>query len=211
MEQFFVVVGLGNFGYNVAIALTELGHQVLAIDSNNKKIEQIKDKVTQTVVADVRDKETLSEFISKDVDVAIVGLGDRMEASTLAVLYLKELGVKKIVVKVINDDHGQIMKSIGATDLIYPEKEVASSLAKRLTSPNLIEHVPLAPEYSIVEIAAPDNFIGKTLAELQLRTKYNVEVIAIKDVISDTIHLVPRADIKVNPDSALIIIGKEKD
>lgn len=202
----FLVVGLGNFGFNVATSLTELGHQVLVIDSNSKKIEQIKDTVTMAIVADVREREPLSEFINNDIDIAIVGLGNSIEASSLATLYLKDLGVKRIIVKAINDDHGKVLKSIGASEVIYPEKDIASGLAKRLTTSNLIEHIPLAPEFSIVEIATPDSFVGKSLKDLQLRSKYGVEVIAIKEVLSDTIHLIPEASIKIKPDSALIII-----
>ncbi|MBU1631364.1 MAG: TrkA family potassium uptake protein, partial [Candidatus Omnitrophica bacterium] len=133
----FVVIGLGNFGHNVAISLFEQRNQVLAIDANSKKIEQIKDKVTQAVVVNVKEKEALSEFISNDIDAAIVSLGDKIEASILTTLYLKELGVKKIIVKAINDDHGQILKLIGAMEIIYPEKEEAVRLARRLTVPNL--------------------------------------------------------------------------
>ncbi|MBU0533945.1 MAG: TrkA family potassium uptake protein [Candidatus Omnitrophica bacterium] len=207
----FVVIGLGNFGHNVAISLFEQRNQVLAIDANSKKIEQIKDKVTQAVVVNVKEKEALSEFISNDIDAAIVSLGDKIEASILTTLYLKELGVKKIIVKAINDDHGQILKLIGAMEIIYPEKEEAVRLARRLTVPNLIEHIPLASEYSIVEIAVPDNFVGKSLKELRLRSKYNVEVIAVKDVLQDTLHLIPEADVKIKPDSVLMVIGKEVD
>ena len=207
----FIVIGLGNFGYNVATSLFELRNQVLAIDSNSKKIEQIKDKVTQAVVANVKDKEALSEFLSSDVDAAIVSLGDKLEASILTTLYLRDLGIKKIIVKAINDDHGQILRLIGATEVIYPEKEEATRLAQRLTTPNLIEHIPLASEYSIMEMAVPDKFAGKSLKELQLRSKYKVEVIAIKDVLHDTLQLIPGADVKIKPDNVLIVIGKKPD
>ncbi len=207
----FVVIGLGNFGYNVAVSLFEQNNEVLAIDANSKKIEQIKDKVTQAVAANVKEKDALSEIISSDIDAAIISLGDKIEASILTTLYLKELGVKKIIVKAINDDHGQILKLIGAMEVIYPEKEEAVRLAQRLTMPNLIEHIPLAPEYSIMEIAVPDDFVGKSLKELQLRSKYNIEVIAVKDVLQDTLHLIPEADVKIKPDSVLMVIGKESD
>lgn len=207
----FVVIGLGNFGYNVAVSLFEQKNEVLAIDANSKKIEQIKDKVTQAVVANVKEKDALSEFINSDIDAAIVSLGDKIEVSILTTLYLKDLGVKKIIVKAINDDHGQILKLIGAMEVIYPEKEEAVRLAQRLTIPNLIEHIPLAPEYSIMEIAAPDNFVGKSLKELQLRSKFKVEVIAIKDVLQDTLLLIPGADVKIKPDNVLMVIGKEVD
>ena len=207
----FVVIGLGNFGYNVATSLFELGNQVLAIDLNSKKIEQIKNKITQAVVANVKDKEALSEFLSSNVDAAIVSLGDKLEASILTTLYLGDLGIKKIIVKAINDDHGQILRLIGATEVIYPEKEEATRLAQRLTTPNLIEHIPLASEYSIMEMAVPDKFAGKSLKELQLRSKYKIEVIAIKDVLHDTLQLIPGADVKIKPDNVLIVIGKKPD
>ena len=207
----FVVIGLGNFGYHVAVTLFEHGHQVLAIDANSKKIEQIKDKVTQSVVANVKEKEALTELITKDIDAAVVSLGDKIEASILTAMYLKDLGVKRIIVKAVNDDHGQILDLIGATEVIYPEKDEAVRLAQKLTMPNLIEHIPIASGYSIIEMAVPDNFIGKSLKELQLRNKYGVEVIAIKDVIQDVFHLIPGADIKIKPDSVLVVMGKEAD
>ena len=207
----FVIIGLGNFGYHVAVTLFEQRNQVLAIDANSKKIEQIKDKVTQSIVANVKEKEALSEFINDDIDAAIVSLGDKIEASILTTLYLKDLGVKRIIVKAVNDDHGQILGLIGATEIIYPEKDEAVRLAQKLTMPNLIEQIPIASEYSIMELAVPDNFIGKSLKELQLRNKYGVEVIAMKDVLQDVFHLIPGADVKIKPDSVLVVMGKEAD
>ena len=210
MKQ-FVVIGLGNFGFNVAIALSELGNQVLAIDLNSKKVEKIKDMVTEAVISDSRDKEVLSEYISNDVDAVIVSMGDNIEASTLTVLYLKDLKVKTIIAKAKNDDHGKILQSVGATEIVYPEKAEAARLAERLVTPNLIDRIPLAPEYGIAELASPDAFIGKTLAELQLRTKCNIEIIAIKNVLLNTFHLIPKGDFRISADSALIIIGKKTD
>ena len=207
----FVVIGLGNFGFNVASALSKLGHQVLAIDLRSKKVEKIGDIVTQAVVADTRDKEVLSEYMTDDVDAVIVGIGDNIEASTLTVLYLKDLKVKRIIAKAMSDDHGEILRLIGATEVIYPEKDEATRLAERLSIPNLIEHIPLAPEYSIVEIASPDSFIGKTLGELQLRRKYNIEIIAIKNVLLNTFDLIPGAGFKILADTALVIIGKKSE
>ncbi len=209
MKQ-YIVIGLGNFGYNIAIALSELGHYVLAIDSNRKKIEQIKDRVTHAVIGDATDKELLAEFITDSIDAVIVGLGSNMEANILITLYLRDLKVKKIISKAVSDDHGKILTAIGAHQVVYPERDVAIRMAKELTNPNLIEHIPLAPEYSIVTIAAPQKFIGKTLKELQLRNKYGVEVIAVKDVLMDKFYIIPNADFRIGIDNALLIIG-EKD
>lgn len=207
----FVIIGLGNFGYNVAVALSELQHEVLAIDQNEKRIDEIKDRVTNAIVADARDKKVLSDFINDGVDAVIVGLGDDITSSVLTVLHLKNMGIKNIVAKAVNSSHGKILESIGATEVIYPEKETAVRLAARLTTKNLIEYIPMADEYSIMEIAVPDELVGKTLGELRLRNRYNVEVIAVKDVLLDKFHLIPKADFKISADSALIIIGKNTD
>jgi len=210
MKQ-YVIIGVGSFGSSLAITLAELGNEVLVIDMNRKKIDQIKDKVTHAVIADATDKDVLSEFVKDSVDAVIVGLGDNMEANILTALHLKDLKVKRIIAKAMSEEHIKILVAIGVTDIIYPEKDVAIRLAKELTDPNLIEYIPLAPEYSIATIASPDKFIGKTLKELQLRNKYNVEVIAIKDVLSDSFHLIPDANFKIPYDSALLIIGEKSN
>lgn len=207
MKQ-FVVIGLGRFGSNLAKALFKLGNQVLAMDMDKKVIEDIKDEVTDAIIADARDYKVLSEFIDDDVDSVIVASGAELEMSVLTVLYLKDLGVKHIIAKVKNEDHGKILAALGVNEIIYPEKDLATRLAERLTIASLISHIPLAPEYSIFEIATPDSFIGKTLAELQLRNKYGINVIGIKDILYDKIDIVPDPNYKFGPDTALIILCK---
>ena len=210
MKQ-FIVIGLGSFGYNLAESLAKMGHEVLVIDKEEKKIESIKGNVTHAVCADATDKKMLEKFVSPDADAVIVGLNEGMESSTLATLYLRDMGIKNIIVKTLSDDHAKILKAIGATEIIYPEKDEAIRLAERLSTPNLIEHLPLTPEYSIVEITPPENFIGKTLRELELRKKYGFIVIAVKDVLTNTFYLIPGADFKIRENTALMIMGKKED
>lgn len=207
----YVVIGLGNFGFNTAISLTKKGNEVLVIDSDQRRIEKIKDLVTDAIIADASEKNILQEFIQPGIDAVIVNLGDTIESSALVTLHLKEIGVNHIIVKVFEEIHGTILKKLGATEIINPEKETATRLAERLTAPNLIEHIPLAPEYSIVEIALPDKFAGKSLKELQLRNKFNLEIIAVKDVLSEKFKLIPSADYKLEPDNVIIVIGKKED
>jgi trk system potassium uptake protein TrkA len=209
MKQ-FVIIGLGSFGLNLAAILSQEGHEVLALDVDEKKVDTIKERVTLAVVADAADKNILTKFVSKDADAVIVGM-DNMEASVLATLYLRDLGVKEIIVKAMSDDHAKVLKAVGATEIVYPEKDVAIRLADRLSTPNLIEHLPLTPEYSIVEITPPDTFLGKTLKELQLRKEFGIIVIAAKDVLSNRFQLIPDADFEVKPNSVLMVIGKKKD
>ena len=207
----FVVIGLGRFGYNLATSLYRLKNQVLVIDQNKKVIDSIKDDVTEAIIGDARDIKFLSEFVDESVDTVVVATGADIEMSVLTVLYLKDLGVKHIVAKAKSEDHGKILQSLGVNEVIYPEKDIASRLAEKMTLSNLVSHIPLAPEYSIVEIVTPEKFYNKSLAELQLRQKYGIVVIAIKDVLYDKIEVIPDAGTKLPPDSVLIIICKTED
>ncbi len=207
MKQ-FVVIGVGRFGFNLAVALSKLNNQVIAIDIDKKKIEDIKEYVTEAVIADALDLRTLKEFIDKDVDTVVVATASDVGTSTLLVLYLKDLGVRRIIAKVRNEDHAKVLNALKVNEVIYPERDIAERLAESLTLSNLIANIPLAPEYGIVEIVVPDNFVGKSLRELDLRRKYGYSVIGIKDVLRDTIDVNPSPDSKLIPDSILLILCK---
>jgi len=211
MKQ-FVVIGLGNFGYSVATRLAQIGHQVLAIDSDRARVDSIKDDVTQAVVGEAKNKESLRDLVSNSVDAVVVGLGDAIEASLLCVLYLKELGVKRIIAKASSDDHGRILESIGTSEVIYPERNSALRLAEKLNAPtSVIDYIELSPEYSIIDVATPDEFVGKTLKQLQLPRKHGILVIAVRNVMKDGIQLLPPADFKFEPDSIITVIGRYED
>ncbi len=207
----YVVIGLGNFGSNIATALAGAGEEVLVIDADPQRIEQIKDKVAEAVIGDARDKAMLAECVSNTAAAVIVNLGDTIEASALATLHLKELGVTRIIVKVADETQGTILKKIGAAEIVNPEKDTAHRLVEHLTTSNLVEHIPLADDYSIVEVAVPDAFSGKTLGELQLRSRYGMEIIVVKDVVRDEVKLIPGGDFRLAPDSVLVAVGKKDD
>ena len=210
MKQ-FVVIGLGNFGFNVARALAEKNNQVLAMDISNDRIDEIKDYVSDAVIADAKNLKVLNEFITSSVDAVIISIGQSMEASILATHHLKERKVKRIIVKAINENHARILELMGADEVILPEKDIAFALARKLSSANLLEHIPLTSEFSIVEIAAPEDFIGKSLKQIKLRSRFNLMVIAIKDILQEKFFLMPEAEFVLMPDCLLVIMGRQED
>ncbi|MBK8944060.1 MAG: TrkA family potassium uptake protein [Ignavibacteriae bacterium] len=207
----FAVLGLGNFGFNIARNLSEKGKNVLAIDSDPNQIEKIKNIVSDSIIGDIKNKIVLTEFIDATIDTAIISTGENEFDSILAVNHLKEIGVKNIIVKANNEMHAQILKLMGATEIIFPERDIAEWIATRLAEPNLIERIPLSEDYSIVEYACPDKFAGNTLKKIQLRTKFNILLIAVKDVLTNEFYLMPDADFKLKPDTILFLMGRKSD
>jgi len=206
----FAVIGMGSFGLNIAKTLYEGDHEVLAIDIDKEKIEQVKTWVSHAVGMDAADKENLDALGIRDMDVVIVSLGPEMESSILTVLYLHELGAKRIVAKALTEDHAKILDAVGATDVIFPEKDMAVKTALRLSDPNVLEYLPLISGISIQELAPPESFIGKSLKELDLMNRFGIQVIAIKELIPEKTTFVPKADFVIKDSDILVIIGKEK-
>ncbi len=210
MKQ-FAVLGLGSFGKIVAQTLAEYGAAVIGIDRNVENVDSMRDIITQAIEADVTHKDDLVSIGFEGIDVAIISLGDNIEGSVLATMYLHELGVPQIIVKGVSPEHGKILKMVGATDVIFPEKDMAQRIAMALVSPNIVDHIPLVPGYSIVDFVAPRHFWGKTLLELNVRREYGVEVIAIKSESTGKIKVIPSALDKIEKGDTLIIVGKDED
>jgi trk system potassium uptake protein TrkA len=206
-----IVVGLGIFGFNIAKELYENGLEVIAIDKNKEPIQKIKDFSTRAILADATDKDLLESIGIQEDDVVIVSFGEDLAASTLLTLHLKEFNVKEIIVKAPNEDHKRILEKVGATEVIIPEKEMASKVARSLVSPNVLDYIPLSQDYTISEIAPPSSFLGKTIGDLQLRKKHHIGVIASRDVLTDQIQMIPSADFVIKDSDILVVIGKEQD
>lgn len=204
----FCVIGLGNFGFHVAEALYSEGHEVLAVDSDREKVQTMRDHSTYAIQADAASKEFLQGQGIHEMDAVIVSTGERSHLSTLITLYLKELKTRKILVKAVNEDHGRILEKVGATEVIFPEKDMAIKVSRSLSAPNILDYVPLAEDYSIVESGPPSAFIGKTLIELDLRRRYEVLVIGIKDVLTDHFEMLPPANYVIKDSDLLVLIGK---
>ena len=206
----FAVIGLGSFGSNVAKTLYEKGSEVLAVDKDKDKIEEVKTFVSHAVHMDAADKENLLALGIQDMDVVIVSLAPEMEASILTVLYLHEIGAARIVAKALTEDHAKILDAVGATDVIFPEKDMAIKTALRLSNPNVLEYLPLLSGIGIQEIAPPEKFIGKSLRALDLRNKYGIQIIAIKEIIPEKTTYIPSADCVIKDSDILIVMGEDR-
>jgi trk system potassium uptake protein TrkA len=206
-----VVFGLGIFGSELAAQLFSKGLEVVAIDKNRETVQRMKDHVTKAILADARDKELLESIGMHSEDIAVISFGEDLAASTLLTLHLKEMKVKNVIVKVPDDDSKRILQKLGASEAIIPEREMAAKVARSIISPNVLEYLPISEDYTICELAPPAAFIGKTLAELDLRKKYQLQVIAIRDVLQDKLQLVPRASMVIKDSDVLVIVGREED
>jgi trk system potassium uptake protein TrkA len=205
----YAVIGLGKFGSTVVRALHERGHEVVAIDNDRQRIQDVRDSSTRAIEADCTDQETLRALGIRDADAVVVSLGERMDASILVTLYLRELGVKEIVVKAVSEDHGKVLHLIGATEIVHPERDTARRVARGLGLRSIVEYLPLAAESSLVEVHVPPSFVGKTLAELQIRKQYQVLVVAIKR--GEDLLIATGGDERLQAGDVLVLVGRDSD
>lgn len=207
MKQ-FIVLGLGRFGSAVATTLVELGYEVLGVDSDPEKVNDIKNKITEAVQANISDEKTLTELGVKNFDVAIVGVGSNLESSILTAIILKEMGIKYIIAKAQNALHGRVLEKIGVDKVVFPERDMGIRIARSLIAPNIKDYIELGPDYSVIEIKALPDFADKTLSELNLRTKYGINVLAIKR--DHNFNISPSAKDVIKSGDFLIVIGEAK-
>ena len=201
----YIIIGMGKFGAEAAKRLCELGCEVLAIDRKSDFIQPISGMVTQAVVGDARDKEVLRALGAKNFECAIVAIGANLADSVLATMNLKELGVPYIVCKAADETHRQVLLKLGADKVVIPEQEQADRLAKNLSSPNVLDYIELSDEYGIIEIPAPKRWHGKSLKELNVRSKLGVNIIAVKK--GSAINVSPSADYLINPEDIMVVLG----
>lgn len=204
----YAVIGLGRFGQSVALTLSSLGHDVLAIDSNEQLVQEVADDVTHAVQVDARDEAALKQLGIRNFDVVVVAISQDIESSILITVTLKDLGVNTVVAKAQNALHGKVLEKVGADKIVFPEKDMGVRLAHNLVSPNILDFIVLHPDYSIMEVVAPRSFVNKTLGQLNLRAKHNLSVLAIKK--GDTIVVAPGADAKIEENDAIIAVGRNE-
>jgi len=217
MKKQFAVIGLGKFGSAVATSLTELGFDVIAVDSDEVRVKPLADVVTIAVQLNALDEQALREAGVANVDVAIVSIGQDIAASTLAVVLLKDLGIKEIIAKAVNELHGRVLRKIGVKRIVYPEKDMAIRLAKNLTGPEFLEHIELSADYSIVEVSAPSFLWDKTVKDSNLRARFGISIIAIMG--SRTVdgqeqkimNINPHPDDVIRKGDIIVLLGSDSD
>lgn len=202
------VLGVGNFGHFFTRRLADQKVEILAVDVDKSAIDEIGTYVTNAVVGDCTSRELLEELDLGSFDYAVISLGSRMDASILATLHVRSLGARNIYVKALSEDHGRILELIGASKIIHPEREVAESLAEAMGNPNVLDFIPLGENYSIIEMEPSDRLVGKSLEELDLRNRFGVTVLGVKEYLTGTHHMNPAGTYVVADDVSLLIMGR---
>jgi trk system potassium uptake protein len=207
----FIVIGLGIFGSGVTETLASQGHDVIAIDLNEEKVDRMAAVATRAVVGDAQQLDVLRRIGAEGADAAIVSTGDDISASILVTMALRDLSVAEVYVKTISREHARVMRRLGVTETVFPERESAINLATRIAQgETLLKYLRLGEGFSLQEMVVPDDWEGKGLRELHLRARYNITVIAIHDVLTGQIHPVPDPDAPLKDSDTLLIVGSDK-
>ena len=201
----YIVIGLGRFGAEIAAKLYECGEEVLAVDTDEGIIDKIADRVTKAVACDARDRDVLEKLGAGNFDRAVVAVGSDLAASALITMHLKALNVPFIMCKAHDDTYREILEKLGADKVIIPEREVADKLALGLTHAGVMEYIELSEEYGIVEMEPVSSWIGKSIQELELRTRYGANVIAIRK--GESIQIPPDIQAPIAADEIMVMLG----
>jgi len=205
------VVGLGNFGSAVANTLARKGLDVIAIDLDQEAVDRISDNVARAVVADGTDPDVMREIGCEGADVGVIGTGDDITSSVLAVLAFKDLGIREIYVKVISERHARVAEKLGVTGTVFPERDSGIRLAESLASSAVLNYVPLNLASSLQEMAVPKGWLGKSLRQLDLRNTHRVSVVAVHDMLRDEVIGLPDPDAPLKDSDTLFVLGSVAD
>jgi trk system potassium uptake protein TrkA len=175
----YIIVGMGNFGGYLAMRLTNLGHEVIGVDNSENRIDLIKDKITYAVTMNATDTQAVKNLPLKDCDVVIIAIGEDVGASILSTAIFKQLNVKRIIARAINDLHETVIRSIGVDEIIHPEEETADRLSKRLQMKGVMDSLEISDEYNIVEVKTPNRYIGMKVSEADIRKDFFLNILTV--------------------------------
>ena len=205
----YLVVGLGLFGSSVAIALAEQGMQVLAIDASMERVEDHRSLLTDVLCGDAMDHSVLEQIGAADFDVAIVTIGEDIKASGVITMQLKEMGVGCVIVKAFDDFHGRMLTKLGADKVIFPERDMGRRIAHNLVSEKIMDFIELSPDYSLMEMRARSEWVGKNLKELNLRAKERINVVAIRS--GETVNAMPDMNTVIGANDVMLVVAKNEN
>jgi trk system potassium uptake protein TrkA len=210
-SKHFVVIGLGSFGTALADKLSKNGCRVTGLDASKDRVEQMKDVLYEAVIGNATERETLQHLPLKEANAVFVSMGEDITQSLLATLHAKELGARRIVVKGVTPEHGKLLERLGVDRVVFPEAEIAAELADRMTWPNVIDFLPIDPEYSFMEVGVPDSYAGKTLMQIELRRRHSVWVVGVKDAMTGQLSMFPDGNFRLAADQVLLVVGRQGD
>lgn len=220
-ERVFAVVGLGTFGMEVANVLAGKGGKVIALDNQENLIEKVKDNVTQAILVDSTDAESLKNVPLADVDVAVIAMGENIEASILTTVLLRQIGVPYIVARAVTTTHEHVLKQVGANEVVNIEIAEGRRIASELISPSILDRIPIDKNVSIAEVLLPESFADKSLKQLDLRNKYRVNVVTVKrttmsvdemgNPVKEEEIIFPGPDEVMERSDVIMVVGKNED
>jgi len=206
----FLVIGAGRFGSSVARNLFKLGHDVMVMDNDEEKVEQFSSEVTNAVKADASSEACLKALDIKNFDTVVLAIGDDIQASIMAAILLIELGAKRIVAKARTMLHGKVLDKVGVNQVVFPERDMGQKLARSLIAPTIIDMIELSDDYSVVEVSAPTEMVGKSLKELNLRARYGISIIALRRNNGHKTIISPVAEDIIEKEDIIVAIGENK-
>ena len=204
-----LLIGLGRFGRHVAMKLSELNHQVMAIDKNEERVDSVLPYVTNAQIGDSTNEEFLESLGVNNYDLCIVAIGGDFQSSLETTSLLKEFGAKVVVSRAGRDVQAKFLLRNGADDVVYPEKQIASWTAVRYTADHILDYIELDNDYAIFEVTIPENWIGKTIGEIDIRKKYKINIMALKS--NGNIELTIHSDTMLESDKTMLVLGNHKD
>ncbi|MGN0242487.1 MAG: potassium channel family protein [Lachnospiraceae bacterium] len=204
-----LLIGLGRFGRHIAFKLGELNHQVMAIDKQEERVDAILPFVTNAQIGDSTSEEFLEALGVRNYDVCIVTIGGNFQSSLETTSLLKELGAKLVISRAERDVQAKFLLRNGADEVVYPEKQMASWTAIRYTADHILDYIELDDEYSIFEVTVPDNWVGKTIGQVDIRKKYKINIMALK--MNGKMNLTIHSDTILGKDETMLVLGSHKD
>jgi len=204
-----LLLGLGRFGKHIALKLNELGHEVMAIDKKEDRVNAVLEYVTNAQIGDTTRKEFLQPLGISNFDVCIVAIGNDFQGSLETTSLLKELGAKMVVSRAARDVQAKFLKKVGADEIVYPEKQLASWMAIRYSADHIMDYIELDQDYAIFEIEVPERWIGKSIGEIDIRKKYNINIMGIKQ--NNKLDMTVMPETMLSQEQTMLVLGKHND